>query len=293
MVAHTVCKYLMASPATSKGHMKHPRKGLRSTTKKTPKSNTLITPQSIHSDRQDGRPDAAQVNAYESEIVNNKSSTEYEPQGREYPNIIPEVEDESIANVFCFVVFADKMTGVEYNDCTGNFPFMSLDGNVCFLVMYHYKTNAIFAVPIPGLDSKSILDAYKKIFEYLVSKGYKPKVYVMDNQATKAIKDYLVTQQCKLQLVEPHNHRVNAAERAIQTFKNRFIGALGTTDSEFPVQLRDKLAPQVQVSINLLRPSRIDPTKSAYKILEGPYDWNRYPLAPLGTRAIIYEDPET
>jgi hypothetical protein len=79
----------------------------------------------------------------------------------------------------------------------------------------------------------------------------------------------------------------------IQTFRNRFIGALGTTDNEFPVQLWDKLAPQVQDSINLLRPSWIDPTKSSYEILEGPYYWNRYPLAPFGTRAIIYEDPET
>ena len=68
----------------------------------------LITPQNIHSDRQDGRPDAAQVNAYESEIVDDKSSNEYEPQEREYPNIIPEVEDKSIVNVFCFGAFADK-----------------------------------------------------------------------------------------------------------------------------------------------------------------------------------------
>jgi hypothetical protein len=115
----------------------------------------------------------------------------------------------------------------------------------------------------------------------------------MDNQATKAIKEYLVTHQCELQLVEPHNHQVNAAEGAIQTFKNRFIGALGTTDSEFPVQLWDKLAPQVQDSINLVQPLWICPTKLAYKTLEGPYNWNRYPLAPLGIRAIIYEDPKT
>ncbi len=44
---------------------------------------------------------------------------------------------------------------------------------------------------------------------------YTPKVNVMDNQATKAIKEYLITQQCELQLVEPHNHHVNAAEWAI------------------------------------------------------------------------------
>ena len=284
----TVRKYLMSSPATSKGHMKRPRKGLRSTTKLTPKPITNPTPQcSTHTVRH------VAAEKQESEHEDDDTSNDDEPQQGYYPNIIPEIEDESIANVFCFGAFADKLTGVVYNDCTGNFPFMSLDGNVCFLVMYHYETNAIFAVAIPGLDSKSILEAYKKIFEYLVSKGYKPKVNVMDNQATKTIKEYLLTQQCALQLVEPHNHRVNAAERAIQTFKNRFIAALGTTDSEFPVQLWDKMAPQVQDSINLLRPSRIDPTKSAYEILEGPYDWNRYPLAPLGTRAIIYEDPES
>ena len=86
--------------------------------------------------------------------------------------------------------------------------------------MYHYKTNAIFLTPIPGLDSENILNAYKKNFEYLVSKGYTPKINVMDNQATKAIKLYATPQQCCLQLVKPGNHRINASERAIQTFKN-------------------------------------------------------------------------
>jgi hypothetical protein len=93
--------------------------------------------------------------------------------------------------------------------------------------MYHYKTNAIFATPLPGLDSKNILDAYTKNFEYLVSKGYTPKINVMDNQATKAIKSYLTPQQCHLQLLKPGNHQVNTAKRAIQMFKNSFIGALG------------------------------------------------------------------
>jgi hypothetical protein len=39
-----------------------------------------------------------------------------------------------------------------------------------------------------------------------------------------------------------------------------------------------------------MRASRIDPTKSAYEILNGPYNWNRYPLAPLGCKAIVYKD---
>ena len=67
------------------------------------------------------------------------------------------------------------------------------------------------------------------------------------------------------------------------------ISALATTDSDFPLQLWDRLTPQVQDCINLMRASRIDPTKSAYKILNGPYNWNRYPLAPLGCKAVIYK----
>ena len=91
---------------------------------------------------------------------------------------------------------------------------------------------------------------------------------MIDNQATKAIKAYLTPQQVTLQLVELHNHRVNTTKQAIQTFKNQFIGALGTADSEFPIQLWDKLAPQVQDCINLLWRSHISPDKSAYEMLE-------------------------
>jgi hypothetical protein len=68
---------------------------------------------------------------------------------------------------------------------------------------------------------------------------------------------------------------------------------LGTTDNEFPIQFWDKLAPQVQDCINLLWRSCISLDKSAYETLEGPYDFICYPLAPLGTRAIIYKDSDT
>ncbi len=94
----------------------------------------------------------------------------------------------------------------------------------------------------------------------------------MDSQATKVIKVYLKPQDTTLQLVEPHNHCVNATERAIQTFKNRFIGAIGTKDVNFPIQLWDKLTPQVQDSINLLPRSRIKLNVSVFEVLEGPYN---------------------
>ncbi len=188
-------------------------------------------------------------------------------------NYIPD-NDESMANVFCFGAFANKVSGVVYNDLTGNFPFMSIDGSVCFFVMYHYKMNAILVKAIANVDDCSIFDAYKEIFETLEAKGYKPKMNAMDNQATKYIKTFLTKKECNLQLVEPHNHRINAAERAIQTFKNAFIAALATTDRDFSLQLWDRLAPQVQDTLNLLRASRINPNMLAYEALNGPYSWD-------------------
>ncbi len=213
--AKPVQKYLMPSPATSKGHMKRPCKGLQSTTPKLPRPFLPCPPcaPSIHQPVMLGLiPDD-----------NHKDDS-----SKPCPAFIEDINIESIANVFCFGAFANNNTSVIYNDCTGNFPFMSLDGNICFFVMYHYKTNVIFATPILGLDLQSILDAYKKNFKFLVSKGYTLKINVMDNQARKAIKSYLTPQQCHLQLGKPGNHRINVTEQAIQTFKNRFIGALGT-----------------------------------------------------------------
>jgi len=92
---------------------------------------------------------------------------------------------------------------------------------------------------IANVDNHSIYEAYKEVFETLEAKGYKPKMNVMDNQATKYIKKFLTKMECDLQVVEPHNHRVNPAERAIQTFKDAFIAALVTTDRNFPLQLWD------------------------------------------------------
>jgi hypothetical protein len=70
-----------------------------------------------------------------------------------------------IANIFCFGAFADQQSGIVYNYLTGNFPFMSYDGKVCYLVVYHYKSNTILALLISGLDDKTIFDAYKSAFD--------------------------------------------------------------------------------------------------------------------------------
>jgi hypothetical protein len=194
-------------------------------------------------------------------------------------------------HIFCFAAMADKAQRTLYHDLTGRLPVMSLEGNQYFLVAYDYTLNAILVRPTKDLESATLITAFDSIFTELKNKGFKPQLNITDNQAVAALKDYLAKEQCAWQFVEPNNHRVNAAERAIQTFKNHFISGLCTTDTDFPLQLWDQLAEQAQDTLNLLRTSRHDPSKSAYAALNGAYDFNKWPMAPPGTKAIIWESP--
>ena len=86
--------------------------------------------------------------------------------------------------------------------------------------------------------------------------------------------------------------RTNAAERAIQTYKYHLISGLSSCDLNFPLHLWDRLIPHATLTLNLLRPSRINPRLSAEDQLNGAFDFNRTPLAPPGTRVIVHKTPE-
>ncbi len=285
-----IVKYLNPSPATAKRHMKCPRHGIESTHPKQSRMTVLETPTIQHTPPQPVARIDAPVLPLAHEIPFYPGQAYNAPTG---PKLIGSNDNESIANIFCFGAFVDKNSGIVYHNLMGSFPFKLYNGSICFFILYHYKLSSILVTPISGLDNICIFNAYKKEFEMLMSKGFKPQLNIMDNQATKHIKACLTKNDCKLQLVEPHNHRINAAEHAIQTFKDTFIAALATTDSKFPLQLWDQLTPQIQDTINLMQASCIDPTKSAYEILNEPYNWNRYPLALLGCKAIVYKDGDS
>jgi hypothetical protein len=263
--------------------MKRPHQGIRST--------TAQQSQSPPSGRQGPTVQVTPIADDDSWMDNISGPSFHEDTLDHGPSAIVEDNDSSVGNIFCFAAFADKHTEVLYNDLTGAFPYMSLEGNVCYLILYHYESNAILGLPISGFDDNTVFAAYKTQFEFLESKGYKIKLNVMDNQCTKQIKNFLTDKDCELMLIEPHNHRVNAAERAIQTFKDHFISALTTTDSKFPLQLWDRLTSQVKTTLNLMQASRINPSILAYEAIWGPYDWNRFPLAPPGCKAVIHESP--
>ena len=100
----------------------------------------------------------------------------------------------------------------------------------------------------------------------------------------------LIKMECNLELVPPHCHRRNIAEAAIKNFKNHFISILAGVDPSFPTTLWDKLLPQAELTLNLLRQSNATPTVSAHAHLFGNFDFNKMPLAPMGCGVQIHEN---
>ena len=119
-----------------------------------------------------------------------------------------------------------------------------------------------------------------------------PSIYILDNKYSYYMKQAFDTAELKYQLVTPHIHRRDAAERAIRTFKNHLITGLCICDTSFPVKEWDRLIPQANITINLLRSLRQNPSLSAYAATYGNFNFNETPMAPPGTRTIIHLKPK-
>ena len=86
-----------------------------------------------------------------------------------------------------------------------------------------------------------------------------------------------------------HDHRQLPVERAIGTWKNHLTSCLHGADKHFPAHLWCRTIDQVNIQVNQLRQSRINPHRSAYAEIFGQYYFNACPLAPTGTEAIIFQ----
>ena len=139
---------------------------------------------------------------------------------------------------------------------------------------------------------KFMIDTFKDVYSFLKTCKYEPKLHMLDNECSKAVKNFICNNDTNIQLVEPHNHKVNAAETAIKSTKYHIIAGLQIVDQHCLLQLWSKFVEQMQDTLNLLRTSRQDPTKLAYEQVQGFFDYNKTPMAILGTKAVAFIDPD-
>ncbi|KAL3763957.1 hypothetical protein ACHAW5_004642 [Stephanodiscus triporus] len=178
----------------------------------------------------------------------------------------PQQEACAMHDMFCFAALANANTGTMYTDLTGAFPICSFKNMQYIFVAYIYDLNAIIVRAMPSRTDAAFVTAFvmafSEIFDALCNRNYQPTLNVMDNECSRVVEQHICANKMSIQLVPPHNHRVNAAEGAIATFKEHFIAALATVDSLCPL-------PQVELTLNLLRFSRQNPSISANQEVYG------------------------
>jgi hypothetical protein len=68
--------------------------------------------------------------------------------------------------------------------------------------------------------------AYQTLVSRLKKRGFEPKMHILDNEISAEYKLAVEKNGMKFQLVPPHDHSRNIAEKEIQVFKDHFVSAL-------------------------------------------------------------------
>jgi hypothetical protein len=69
------------------------------------------------------------------------------------------------------------------------------------------------------------------------------------------------------------------------------LAGLSSVDPTFPLHLWDRLLPQAEITLNLLRTSRLHPQLSAAAHFHGLVDYNKTAFAPPGCKIIAHDKP--
>jgi hypothetical protein len=233
---------------------------------------------------------------HQDQEAKNLRSTQLPNPALNKETVLPEQFDQDIAptlatrtDQICALLVDKRELIKSYSDQTGRFPIPSSRGNNYLFILYHQDTNTIHAVAIPNRQAASIRDAWEDTHKVLVRQGHAPELHILDNECSADMRKAFEKYNIKFQRVPPHEHRVNAAERGIRTYKNHFVTILCNADSNFPITEWDRLLAQTTLTLNLLRSSRIHPSLSAHASLFGNFDFNRTPMAPPGTKVVAHE----
>lgn len=197
--------------ATAKGHLNEERQNTQST-KPNDYESTLKSIKSKFTKLRNNLPKGKSFkNAVEEDIL-----SDFFP-----PSPIPNIKSRQIIHAI-----VDLKELIAYADLTGKFPYKSSRGNQYILVAYNFDANHIRGVPLKNREATTIKQAYEQLHEYFEKGGVKPSTWILDNEFSNELKVAFQKSEVNYQLVPPKTHRSNAAERAIQTYKNHFKAGL-------------------------------------------------------------------
>ena len=80
------------------------------------------------------------------------------------------------------------MEGISFTDISGPLPYTFVRGYRYIFFLYSNNANVILMEPMRSRDDRKMTQAYTKLHVRLEAVGIKPKINIMDNEASRAIK---------------------------------------------------------------------------------------------------------
>ncbi len=177
-----------------------------------------------------------------------------------------------------------------YSDQTGKFPAVLSKGNKYVMVLHDVNSNSLWAEPMKNQGGELILTCNRALTR-MQQQGINPKHQILNNQASESYKDAIRASGMTYQLVPPYDHWRNMAKKAIQTFKDHFIGVHSGCAATMPIHLWCQLLPQNEHQLLLLRQLQLHPNLSAYAHVYEQHDYNKRPFVPIGMEAMVMTNP--
>jgi hypothetical protein len=126
----------------------------------------------------------------------------------------PDVKDPTVEikqEGKCHAVYVDVAEADQiYMDITSVFWQQSSSGNTYILILYVYDGTRFLSCAMKNRTDKEMVKAYEEPICILTDRGIKSQLQQLENEASRAMKIFLTSQEMDFQLSPPHIHHRNA-----------------------------------------------------------------------------------
>ena len=140
-------------------------------------------------------------------------------------------------------------------------------------------------------EGKMIL-AQSRALELMKEKGIVPTHQVLDNEISAVYRLEIKQTSMNFQIVPQDDHRHNLAEKAIQTWKEHFIGVMSRTAAALPAHLWYQAIHQVEMQLLPLQQSNVNPKISSYTHVYGSHNYNAALFVTIGMETLVHNKPK-
>jgi hypothetical protein len=119
-----------------------------------------------------------------------------------------------------------KLKKTMYSNQMGCLPQVSSLGNKYIMIIHDVDSNSSWVEALKNNTGGELILARAQALEQMQKAGIVPKHQNLENQASVAYKKAIGNSNMTYELVPPDDHQRNMAKKAIQTFKDHFVGVL-------------------------------------------------------------------